>query len=116
MLTAMEVTIAEAATQLNISPDTIRRRIRKGSISARQAPRPQGYIWMVDVPEISSQNVVVGTGFPQDQDLVSTLKDQVKDLWGQLETRSREISELHRLLAQTALVSSPRQPWWAFWR
>jgi len=114
MLTAMEVTIAEAATQLNISPDTIRRRIRKGSISARQAPRPQGYIWMVDVPEISSQNVVE-TGFPQDQDLVSTLKDQVKDLWDQLETRSREISELHRLLAQSALVA-PRRSWWMFWR
>jgi len=40
----------------------------------------------------------------------------VEILREELAEKNRQISELHRLLAQTALNAAPGRPWWAFWR
>jgi hypothetical protein len=48
--------------------------------------------------------------------LVVELKARVNNLEEQLTIRAGEISELHRLLAQTALNAGPMHPWWQFWR
>jgi len=48
--------------------------------------------------------------------VVVELKARVNNLEEQLTIRAGEISELHRLLAQTALNAAPMRPWWAFWR
>ena len=40
----------------------------------------------------------------------------VEILREELAEKNRQISELHRLLAQTALNAAPGRPWWQFWR
>lgn len=49
------VTIAEAAEALGVSADTVRRRMRRGDIPAREEPRPQGFRWLVllDVDQVT---------------------------------------------------------------
>ena len=41
----------EAAKSLRVSEETIKRRLRRGELSGQRQPRPQGYVWMVDIPE-----------------------------------------------------------------
>ena len=43
----MELTLAAAAKSLGVSVDTVKRRMRRGELTGRQIPRPQGYTWMV---------------------------------------------------------------------
>jgi len=121
MLAIMEVTINEAAAHLGISADTVRRRIRKHLVTARQVPRPQGHVWMVDLPISNAESQrpapppVQGDN-TDDNALVVELKARIDSLETQLTTRAGEIDQLHRLLAQTALNASPAQPWWRFWK
>jgi len=125
MLQHMEMTITEAATHLGITTDTLRRRIRKGTVSARQSPRPQGHVWFVDIDtdETARENQATPTGRADDNDLVELLKGQVQDLKAMLEkrdrdleNRTREISELHQLLGARSLNPGVDRPWWAIWR
>ena len=46
-----EVPITDAAKILNISMDTVRRRISKGELKARKVPSPHGETYLVEVPE-----------------------------------------------------------------
>jgi len=51
-----------------------------------------------------------------DTALIRALHDQVQAQAEELESRRREVAELHQLLAQqTALNSAPARPWWKFW-
>lgn len=108
MLDFMEVSITEAARHLNISTATVRRRLHTGAINGIRKPTAQGFIWIVRIEATPSEGIVGGNG------LVELLKVQLQDLRDQLDTRTREISELHQLLAVRAL--GPGKPWWAFWR
>ena len=108
MLTTMEVTIAEAATRLKVSQDTIRRRIRSHQVTSRQVHRPQGYIWLVEVDQ--------DTPTPPEPVKANGQQSEVTWLREQLEARTREIAELHQLLAAQSLNPSKHKPWWAFWR
>ena len=47
-------------------------------------------------------------------DLVDVLKARVQDLSEQLAARTREISELHQLLA--GLATGVDRRWWTFWK
>ena len=109
------VSVHEAATRLGVSQDTIRRRIRKDELQATQSPTPQGYTWMVELPDDEegpdgqrkySTGEVLAFG-----ELVGVLKDAVTALRGQLEAREREVRELHFLLQKTHPgLTSPGQP------
>ena len=46
------VTIQEAAQHLGVSQDTVRRRIRKEELQARQTPTPQGFRWVVELEDL----------------------------------------------------------------
>jgi hypothetical protein len=41
------VSLEEAAHRLGLKVDTVRKKVRKGGLIARQSPRPQGYVWEV---------------------------------------------------------------------
>jgi len=105
----MEVSVNEAARHLDVSADTIRRRIRKGALNARQVPRGQGFAWSVTVDD--------ETTFPgQDNaDLVTALQERIEAQERLLEAREREVRELHQLLAAGALEAGKRRPWWKVW-
>ena len=119
------VTLQEAAQRLGVSQDTVRRRIRKEELQARQTPTPQGFRWEVELegleedaqaahtpphrPGIGGAQVKDDTNDANDGALVELLREQLQE-------KDRQISELHRLLAQTALNAAPGRPWWQFWR
>ena len=45
------VTMGEAAQRLGVSVDTIRRRLRRGGLQGQHQPTPQGFIWLIEMPE-----------------------------------------------------------------
>ena len=46
-----ELTIAEAASRLRVTPTTVRRRIRKGTLLGLQRKTPDGFKWFVQVDD-----------------------------------------------------------------
>ena len=131
-----QVSIDEAARLLGVSQDTIRRRIRNGELKAHQETRPQGYVWRVTLPDeepesegqnhvgdtyLSSELVEALRDTIQRQDnTIAQLRTQLEAKDRQLETRAREVQELHVLLQQAqAALPTPRdnRPWWQrLWR
>ena len=94
------VTIQEAAQHLGVSQDTVRRRIRKEELQARQTPTPQGFRWVVELEDLEED----------------ALRSQLQFQGEELVARRREVQELHVLLQQKALPEAVGRPWWAFWR
>jgi hypothetical protein len=50
------VTVLEAAVHLGVSPQTVKRRLKSGKLKGRQEATAQGFTWLVDVPDISSNH------------------------------------------------------------
>jgi len=101
---AMQVSIAKAAQRLEVSKDTIRRRIKDGSLTAHRKERGKSWIWLVETPNNATHTNDTNHQTTQAlQQLVDTLKTQ-------LEARTREIHELHLMLGQKALAA-PQQGW-----
>jgi len=110
----MELSVNDAAQHLGISPDTVRRRIRRGEIQATKQPRPQGFKWTVTVGDATFDP---GQGDQGDQgELVTALQERITAQERILDARGEEIRELHRLLAAGALEAGKRRPWWKLWR
>jgi len=119
----MQVTIQEAANTLGIAESTVRRRIRNGELEGQQMPTPQGYTWLVDLPEDlatekeSEQRLASESGLMRE--LVDSLRSNVEGLENQLGTKDRQIEQLHVLLQQVqAALPPPREvrPWWRVWQ
>jgi DeoR/GlpR family transcriptional regulator of sugar metabolism len=121
-----EVSIQEAATRLGVSVETIRRRVHKGVVKARQVTTPQGFVWMVELPSEESQREAPSGESEQPHELVAVLiaqlerKDhqleiQVAAHQEQLEAKDRQIEQLHVLLQQAqAALPAPKadRSWW----
>jgi len=111
------MTITQASLALGISQDVIRRRLRSGEIPGERIPAAGGFRWMVNVDDAGKNgqhhNDVDGQHH-DGNDLVEILKGQVQDLRDMLDTRTREISELHQIIGARALNPGSR-PWWKFW-
>ena len=102
------LTIAQAADTLGIAQSTIRKRLRSGDLEGQKVKGAGGFRWEVfvaDDPTIKSDTNDDTDGGA----LVEILRDELAE-------KNRQISELHRLLAQTALNAAPGRPWWKFWR
>ncbi len=117
------VSIPEAARRLGVTQDTIRRRIRKGELAAYQEPRPQGYVWLVDVPEEELLSDEPPHPDREEEtsevqllrEMLELLREELKTKDRQLEAREREVQELHVLLQQfgTALpAAGDNRSWW----
>jgi hypothetical protein len=136
------LTISEASHQLGVSVHTLKRRLKRGEIEGQQQTTPQGFVWLIEVPD-EPPKVDVGTpdganhvpmdaaystsdGIPKAtlrelhrmEELIESLKDEVSALRSQLETKDRQIGELHVLLqhAQAALPTPRENRWWRFWQ
>ena len=117
------LTIAQAADTLGIAQSTIRKRLRSGDLQGQKVKGAGGFRWEVfvaDGPTVKGDtqdgNHANVTDDGNGGALVVELKARVNNLEEQLTIRAGEISELHRLLAQTALNAAPGRPWWQFWR
>ena len=126
------VSISQAVTRLGVSEVTIRRRLRKGELKGQKLQTPQGYVWMVELPDDVPADIKNGSNRQGEslselvaalrsqvegqQELVDSLQAQVKAQQEELIAKNKQIEQLHVLLqqAQTAL-SAPREdhhPWW----
>jgi hypothetical protein len=135
------VTMAEAAKRLGVSVDTIRRKLRRGELQGYQQPRPQGFIWAVELPEESDNHGITFAETVADtpasypgskgeicrlEEMVAVLQAQVVAQQKQMEAQQEELSaknkqieQLHVLLQQAqAVLPTPKEnrPRWRFWR
>jgi hypothetical protein len=117
----MQVTISEAARLLGISEPTASRRVRSGELPGTQTPTPQGFVWMVELPDDLPMDTEPSGEIAALRELNAQLKSQVEAQGMELEARRREVQELHVLLqqAQAALPvpKEQQQSWWRrLWR
>jgi uncharacterized protein YlxW (UPF0749 family) len=133
------VPVIEAARFLGVSEETIKRRIRRGELNGQQQPRPQGYVWMVDIPVDIPKEVLASTSqhdtttthdddtdhntssgeIRRLEEMVELLRQQLSAYQEEVESRRREVQELHVLLQQAqAALPAPRdnRSWWRFWQ
>ena len=97
----MRVSINEASDALHISTQTVRRRLAKGLIQGTKQKTAQGCRLASGIPD-NQQNLSRPNG-NGDNALLEVLRDQLKE-------KDRQIGELHRLLAQTAVSESNTDP------
>ena len=136
--------MVEAAHQLGVSVDTVKRRIQKGELKGHQQPRPQGFVWLVEMPEETNlpgsnpANTPVDTAVTAGElrrleEMVQFLKGELNgrdvqiESWKQeaeahreqLQAKDRQIEQLHVLLQQAqAALPAPKEnrSWWRFWQ
>jgi helix-turn-helix protein len=120
----MQATIADAARMLRVSEHTIRRRVRSGELPSSQVDTPQGFIWMVELPdEVSRESPASGEVVAM-RELIASLNEQVQTLKGQLaakdtqlDSKDRQIEQLHVLLQQAqAALPVPKEVHHSWWR
>jgi excisionase family DNA binding protein len=97
--------ISDAAAQLGVSPDTIRRRIKEGTLKAEKVRTPQGYRWEVDI----SNAPAVPMQAPTQDAYVASLLERIDSLERELEARRLEVQQLHAIMGRKAL---PGPSWW----
>jgi chromosome segregation ATPase len=125
------VSISQAVTRLGVSEVTIRRRLRKGELNGHKRQTPQGYVWLIELPDDISgdENGSNGEGeslselvaalrsqVEGQQELVDSLQAQVKAQQDELTAKNKQIEQLHVLLQQAqAALPAPKEnqhSWW----
>jgi hypothetical protein len=132
------VPMAEAARRFGVTVETIKRRLQRGELQGHQQPRPQGFVWLIEMPEETHNQGDTPTVTPSSslsdtpsangevrrlEEMIEFLRQEMQSKNRQLETkdrqleeRAREVQELHVLLqrAQAALPApkEDRQSWW----
>ncbi len=103
--------LTEVATAYGVSVDTIRRRMKRGELQARRQQTPQGFKWLVLMPETielaSLELPRDAPGSPQTggttasgvQVVARDREELVETLRQELALRNREIARLHEVLA-----------------
>jgi septin family protein len=129
----MQVTFQEAAFRLGLSEKTVRRRVLNGRLPGSQVATPQGFAWMVDIPDelpesgesfgelaaLRELNTALQSRIDaQDKQLESKdkqIEQQLTSHQEELSAKNRQIEQLHVLLQQAqATLPAPRdnRPWW----
>ena len=116
----MQATISEAARRLGVPEKTVRRQVRNGELPGTQVATPQGYRWMVDLPDEGPQQEDNHKEHRDDdcvdlRAMVEILQTQVAADREELTAKNEQIRELHVLLQQTqAALPAPRdgRSWW----
>jgi Bacterial regulatory protein, Fis family len=124
----VQLPIEEAAARLGIHPATLRRRLKRGQVRGVREETPSGIRWLIEVdgepaeapPTQGAPDATATLTLTLERDAlaqeVRRLSDHVDDLRTQLESRTREVSELHVILAQATRVApapalaAPEQP------
>jgi hypothetical protein len=125
------MTVGEAADRLKVSTQTIKRRLKNGTLKGEQRDTPQGYIWLVDISEAEADTSILNEDISDDtlaaisremqrlEQMVEILQRELEHRDGQLEAKDKQIGQLHVLLQQAqAALPAPRdnRSWWRFWQ
>ena len=129
------VGLAEATQRLGIPLDTLRRKAKRGDVTARQVPTPQGHRWEVWLAD-DQVPPTPASSRPASQDLgalvavLDRVTSENRELAGQnvqlagrvgwLEAELKGARERlalveHSTQVETCDNASPRPPWWARW-
>ncbi len=134
----MWVTKKDAAAHFGVSVETVERRLRKGELKGQKQARPQGFTWLVEIPDPrgdpghdlvappSDTPVLTPVVTPSDnplpdlvqslQDQISSLKDQLRVMNQALSSRDNQITELVTVVRQQQAMLPPpqvqRRRWW----
>lgn len=100
--------LADAATAYGVSVDTLRRRMRRGELEARREAVPQGFRWLVPLPDAATPGQSATPRSSGGE--VSTVSDRgttalvatVEALQQELAIRAQEIERLHDIIATQA--------------
>jgi FtsZ-binding cell division protein ZapB len=117
------VTISEAATLLNVHPNTVRNRVRAGIYRAEKVLTERGPTWMIDrdslttnTPTNDTQQLVSQRAVDFAQELIRPFVNELGEVREQLgaerarrEQAERERDELRRELEQ---LPTRTRPWW----
>ena len=118
----MEVPIQQAAMTLRIPPSILRRQIEDGELKGRK----KGGIWYVELPEKEGRLAPIKSQLarrdqrelaeqePPNRELIDSLNKQLESQANQIQTKDRQIQELHLLLQQS--LRNRRNPFWPFSR
>ncbi|HZA21576.1 MAG TPA: helix-turn-helix domain-containing protein [Dehalococcoidia bacterium] len=118
------LTIKEAADKLGISENTVRRRLHAGLLRGYQEDPPYGR-WVVELSEEDIATARLSAVDGVTPELVAALRDTIRrqgealeQFSQQLESKDKQIEQLHVLLQQVqAALPAPRdgRPWWQRW-
>ena len=106
------MTINETAKHYGVSANTIRRRIQNGLLMGNKV----GNKWWVNVGSPNGAEPTHPQQEPELPTLVHTLQSRIDSMELELESRRKEIDQLHQLMAAHSLNAGQYKPWWAFWR
>jgi DNA-directed RNA polymerase specialized sigma24 family protein len=117
------VPISEAATLLNVHPNTVRNRVKAGMYSAEKVVTERGPTWMIDrdslitnTPTSDSQQLVSQRAVDFAQELIRPFVNELGEVREQLgvERALREQAESERDELRRELEQLPKRarPWW----
>jgi len=131
-----EITIAEAAEELRLPQATVRKKIKNGELESTKVPSSGGFrykvlldneditprtqgptpAWAREYEIISRANMeTLEAKLTANTELIERFRLENKAQATELESRRREVAELHQLLAQQTALNAGRRPWWRFW-
>jgi excisionase family DNA binding protein len=130
---AMElVALPEAAQRLGVSVDTVKRKLRRGELRGQRVPRPQGYTWLIELPDSQMDSMADCTASSMAEldsatievlnlrEMLAMAQSQIANQKEELVSKNKQIEQLHVLLQQAqAALPTPRnnRPWWQrVWR
>ncbi len=119
------VTIKEAAERLGVSPDTVRRRLKRGELTGEHETTPQGFVWRVAFPTGERASETPGEPATVGGDAIelARLRERVAGLerlttelsedrnaWREQAARSEESARELRILVQQAQALAQALP------
>lgn len=108
-------TVSEAAQAFDVSVDTIRRRMKRGELDTRREQTPQGFRWLIRLPDDASEEApqnmpgVAQTADPIDHGSIVVYGPDLRDtlietLQRELDLRNREVARLHEVIGRQAMA------------
>ena len=123
--------LPEAAQRLGVSVDTVKRRLRRGELKGQRVPRPQGYTWLIELPDSQIDSMADSTASSTAEldsatievlnlrEMLAMAQSQIATQKEELANKNKQIEQLHVLLQQAqAALPAPRDSrrWWRLWR
>lgn len=116
------LTIKQAAESLQVSPDTVRRRIKTGELKAEKMPGAYGLQWVIRADDLAeSMQVVNVVPFKHSltaDDLEAMLRKVMQENNDEIRQLRAEVQQLRTELQQQRQIEGPADKgkrWWKLW-